>query len=75
VPIVAQVRDALRERRPYALRYRMMHADGSLREIDEVGEAVFDDRGKILYLEGALREVTAAAGPGLGQASPNARIT
>ncbi len=43
---------------PYSVEYRICHTDGSLRWVLEQGQATFDEDGKILWLDGALIDVT-----------------
>lgn len=55
--LVAEVESALKDRRPFRLRYRIWHRSGEFRWIDEVGIGVWRD-GKLAYLEGFLNDVT-----------------
>jgi len=56
VPIVDA---ALEARRPFHLEYRLLHADGSYRHVEEYGQGVWDSGGTLVFLEGALFDVTA----------------
>ena len=52
------VRSALAQRQPYALEYRIFHADGSIRWVFEKGHGIFDTGDHLIYLEGVLLDVT-----------------
>jgi PAS domain S-box-containing protein len=54
-----QVMGALMRGEPYALEYRIRHADGGVRWINERGVGVFSEGGELLYLDGAILDVTA----------------
>ena len=49
---------ALAERRPFRLEYRLRHADGSWRWVEEHGQGVFDEAGELRFLEGTLFDVS-----------------
>jgi PAS domain S-box-containing protein len=53
-----QVTGALMREEPYALEYRIRHADGSVRWINERGTGIFSEDGSLLYLDGAIFDVT-----------------
>jgi len=53
------VADALSHRRPYAIDYRIIHRDGSVRWVHEKGQGEFDDDGNLQHLDGAIFDVTA----------------
>ena len=58
-PHVAEEIDrALEVGAPYALQYRVLHADGSLRWISERGRAILGEAGERLWLDGVLLDVT-----------------
>jgi PAS domain S-box-containing protein len=44
---------------PYAIEYRIRHADGRLVWIGEWGQAVYDDKGNPLWLDGVLINISA----------------
>ncbi|NUP09232.1 MAG: PAS domain-containing protein [Polyangiaceae bacterium] len=50
--------DALRRRERFQLHARICRPDGTLREIDTVGEAVCDDEGGVASVVGTCRDVT-----------------
>ena len=53
------VAEALSHRRPYAIDYRIIHRDGSVRWVHEKGQGEFDDDGNLQHLDGAIFDVTA----------------
>ncbi len=53
------VADALSHRRPYAIDYRIIHRDGSVRWVHEKGQGEFDEDGNLQHLDGAIFDVTA----------------
>jgi PAS domain S-box-containing protein len=53
------VTDALSQRRPYAIDYRIIHRDGSVRWVHEKGQGEFDEDGNLQHLDGAIFDVTA----------------
>jgi len=58
-PYVAEEIDrALEVGAPYALQYRVLHADGSVRWVSERGRAILSDAGERLWLDGVLLDVT-----------------
>jgi len=52
------VLDAVLKREPYVLDCRVVHRDGSVHWVYEKGQGVFGPDGKVLYLDGALFDVT-----------------
>ena len=46
------------EQREYNKEYKIIHKDGSIRWVHESGTGVFDENGKILYLDGVIIDVT-----------------
>src|ERR1700759_3184632 len=58
-PDVAEEIDrALQVGAPYALQYRVLHADGTVRWISERGRAILGESGERLWLDGVLLDVT-----------------
>ena len=51
-------RTAIAERTPYAIEYRVLHADGSIRWVCDKGRAAYDADGKPLWLDGAIFDAT-----------------
>ncbi|MGC9526410.1 MAG: PAS domain S-box protein [Limnospira sp.] len=56
--VEARVWEAIARRSPYILEYRIVHADGSIRWVYEKGQAAFDDTGNVLWLDGAIFDIT-----------------
>jgi diguanylate cyclase (GGDEF)-like protein/PAS domain S-box-containing protein len=56
--IAPQVDAAVAERRAFHFVYRLRHADGGWRWIEERGQGVFDEQGALAYLEGSLVDVS-----------------
>jgi PAS domain S-box-containing protein len=52
------VRKALRERRPYVIEYRVIHADGAIHWVSEKGQGVFEPNGDVRFLDGAIFDIT-----------------
>ncbi|QNI04327.1 EAL domain-containing protein [Halomonas sp. SH5A2] len=53
-----EVQAAIRRRRPYQVIYRLHHRDGRIRWMWEQGQAVLDEAGKVVCLEGFITDVT-----------------
>jgi PAS domain S-box-containing protein len=49
---------AVNARRPFALEYRLLHADGSVRCVHEQGQGAFDSGGQVRWLDGVIFDVT-----------------
>lgn len=49
---------AIAEGRPWEIKYRVRHCDGSLRWAYEKGQAVMDDQGDIAFLDGFVLDIT-----------------
>lgn len=55
----ATISKAVREKKPYSLEYRIVHASGDIQWVSEEGQAAYDaDTGEPLWLDGALFDVT-----------------
>jgi PAS domain S-box-containing protein len=50
--------EAVAQRVPYALEYRIRHRDGSIRWVFDKGQPVYDEAGSLLYLDGIFFDVT-----------------
>ena len=50
--------EAIAADRPFRLEYRLRHADGSYRWVEEFGQGIRNVDGKLAYLEGALFDIT-----------------
>ena len=56
--IFLDIQEAICQRRPYRVIYRIRHRDGSERWMWEQGQAVFKESGEVLCLEGFITDVT-----------------
>ena len=56
--VADEVARCVTAREPFALIYRMVRADGEIRWVWERGQAVEDDQGNVLRLEGFITDVT-----------------
>ncbi|MEZ5100811.1 MAG: ATP-binding protein [Thermoleophilia bacterium] len=56
--IRAAVDQAVAERRPYVLDYRVLHADGTIHWVNEKGQAILSEDGEVDWLDGAIFDVT-----------------
>jgi len=52
------ITQAIEERRPYVLEYRVCHADGSTRWVYEKGQAILDGGGQVVCLDGVTVDIT-----------------
>lgn len=52
------IEKAIETREPYILEYRLIRADGALRWVYEKGQGIFDDDGRVLWLAGAIFDIT-----------------
>lgn len=57
-PLAKQVEEALKKRQAWDVVYRVYHVDGDIRWVHEKGNGVFDETGKVLYLDGFILDVT-----------------
>jgi PAS domain S-box-containing protein len=60
-PMIDQVDQAIAERQPWDVDYRLIRPDGSQILVRERGAAVFDDDGGVSYLQGMVIDATAEA--------------
>jgi PAS domain S-box-containing protein len=49
---------AIAARRPYMVDYRIIHRDGSIRWLQDKGQAVFGEDGRVLFLDGVVFDIT-----------------
>lgn len=49
---------AIMRREPFFLEYRIIHADGRLRWVQEKGQAAFDNDGNVIWIDGVLSDAT-----------------
>jgi PAS domain S-box-containing protein len=52
------VTQSIARHEPYELEFRLRHADGSTRWVYERGQPVFDSNGELLWLDGAVFDIT-----------------
>jgi Amt family ammonium transporter len=52
------VEEAIADKRPFTIEYRIQHRDGSPRWVHERGRGVFADNGSLLHLDGAIFDST-----------------
>jgi PAS domain S-box-containing protein len=52
------VGEAVRRKEPFELEYRIAHADGSIRWVAEKGQPIIGPGGAVLWLDGAIFDVT-----------------
>lgn len=48
----------LAQQEPFALEYRLVHRDGSIRWIDERGQGFFDGSGNLLWIDGVIIDIS-----------------
>jgi diguanylate cyclase (GGDEF)-like protein/PAS domain S-box-containing protein len=53
------VTQAVDQRQPFELEYRVLHADGSQRWVLERGQGIFDEHGEVAFLDGVICDITA----------------
>jgi PAS domain S-box-containing protein len=56
--VTRQIQTAIEQQQPYTLEYRLQCKDGSWRWVYDQGQGVFDAKGKLLWLNGALFDIT-----------------
>ncbi len=54
-----KVDQALEKRIKFDLTYRLVHKEGHIIWVHEAGQGVFDARGKLLYIDGIITDITA----------------
>ncbi|MGB7443039.1 MAG: CBS domain-containing protein [Coleofasciculaceae cyanobacterium] len=53
-----EIQKAIIERRPYEIEYRLIRADGNIRWVCEVGRSTFSQDEDIIWLDGAIFDIT-----------------
>ena len=53
-----EVRRALEEQSTYNIEYRLLHADGGVRWVNERGSSIFSKGGELLWVDGAIFDIT-----------------
>ncbi|MGB3695523.1 MAG: PAS domain S-box protein [Spirulinaceae cyanobacterium] len=56
--VALTIRTALQKQQPFILEYRIRHQDGSIRWVYEKGRGSFDEEGNLLYLDGAIFDIS-----------------
>jgi PAS domain S-box-containing protein len=56
--VEAIVNDAVEKHEPFALEYRIVRRDGQERWVHEKGQGVRDEHGQVLWLDGAIFDIT-----------------
>ncbi len=54
----SSIQEGIREKRPYDIEYRLLDSHDSIKWVHEKGRGIFDEDGKLLYLDGVLFDVT-----------------
>ncbi|MGH6932258.1 MAG: PAS domain-containing protein, partial [Dongiaceae bacterium] len=58
-PAVRQVVHGANDmRRPFVVEYRVTHRDGTIRWVNERGQAILDESGQPLYIDGVITDIT-----------------
>lgn len=57
--VLRHIGEAIRERRPFALEYRLEQRSGRIRWVSAQGQGVFDEEGELRQIDGFLTDVTA----------------
>ncbi|HEY9079180.1 ATP-binding protein [Magnetovibrio sp.] len=52
------IRQSARDMQDYSMEYRIMHPNGSIRTIEEFGQVISDDSGRVMRLTGAIHDIT-----------------
>lgn len=52
------VMESLHTKQPFVMEHRLIRADGGIRWVHEKGQAVFDQDGTVLWLDGAIFDIT-----------------
>ena len=52
------VTSGVEQKKPFALEYRILHANGGVRWVQENGQAIFDQNGSVRYLDGVIHDIT-----------------
>jgi PAS domain S-box-containing protein len=53
-----EVRRAIEERATYNIEYRLLHANGGVRWVNERGSSIFSKEGGLLWVDGAIFDIT-----------------
>lgn len=72
--VAKAVFDGIKRNCPYVIEYRLMHADSSIRWVYEKGQAVRNSTGEILWLDGAIFDITDQKQTGAAKARIEAEL-
>ncbi len=53
-----EIDEILRSQGPFRVTYRIRHASGARRWVEDIGAGVFDEAGNLLYLAGSMTDIT-----------------
>ena len=56
--VITHVEDAIQNRKPFELEYRIKHTNGNIRWVHERGQAIYDNKGNPLWLDGVILDNT-----------------
>lgn len=56
--VLEAIAQGISQRQPYAVEYRLRHADGTYRTVEERGRAVFDADGRPAWLDGVIMDIS-----------------
>jgi PAS domain S-box-containing protein len=56
--IAKAVEESVRDKKPFTVEYRFLHADGRTLWVREKGQAKFDGNGNVVFLDGAIFDIT-----------------
>ncbi len=58
MPVFINVNTALKQRTRYRIEYRIVHSDGTLRYVTEVGQGIYSVDGSLLRIAGIIFDIT-----------------
>lgn len=53
-----KVNEATKNKKPYTMEYRIFHKNSKIKWVHEEGQGIFDDAGRLLFLEGVILDIT-----------------
>ncbi|WP_291725776.1 PAS domain-containing protein [Bernardetia sp.] len=56
--IDAEIEQAIKDKQPYKVEYRLVHKNGSVIWVEETGQIVEDEINKVAYIDGVLMDIT-----------------
>lgn len=57
-PVQQAIEQAVKARQPYIIEYRLIHRNGNSRWVYEKGKAIFGEEGQVIWLNGAIFDIT-----------------